>query len=108
MKIDPGQMWVGVSSGGGGYGDPLNRSAQKVCEHVRDEIISLETARDIYGVVMDPVRFELDETATVERRSKIAAERGTVPMVQPTAADSATWLKDNMREGDNYLLDPLP
>jgi len=108
MKINPGQMWAGVSSGGGGYGDPLNRSAQKVCEHVRDEIISLATARDVYGVLMDPATFELDESATVERRSKLALERGTLPMLQPTEPDSATWLKDNMREGDNYLLDPLP
>jgi hypothetical protein len=57
---------------------------------------------------MDPATFELDESATVERRSKLALERGTLPMLQPTEPDSATWLKDNMREGDNYLLDPLP
>jgi len=108
MRIDPGQMWVGVSSGGGGYGDPLDRSAQKVCEHVRDEIISFETGRDIYGVVMDPVTFVLDESTTAERRKMLAAERGEVPMVQPTEADAATWLQENMREDDNYLLDPLP
>jgi len=108
MKIEPGQMWVGVSSGGGGYGDPLERPAYKVCEHVRDEIISFETGRDIYGVVMDPATFTLDETATAARRAALAAERGEVPFIQPTQPDSATWLKNDMREGDNFLLDPLP
>ncbi len=108
MLIEPGDMWVGVSSGGGGFGDPLTRSAQKVCDHVRDEIISFETGRDIYGVVMDPATFILDDQATTKRRVLLAKERGEVPVIQPSHADSATWLKENMREGDNYLLDPLP
>ncbi len=106
MKIEPGEVWVGVSSGGGGYGDPLARPAEKVCEHVRDEIISFKTARDNYGVVMDPETFQLDEIATAKLRAKITATRGEVPMLQPTEAGAATWLKENMREGDSYLLDP--
>ncbi len=106
MRIDVGQTWVGVSSGGGGFGDPLERPADKVCEHVRDEIISFETAHDVYGVVLDPVTFELDEQGTEKRRAKIAQDRGEVPLMEPTAPDAATWRKENMREGDNYLLDP--
>ena len=108
MKIEPGQVWVSVSSGGGGFGDPLERPAEKVCEYVRDEIISQVTAHDVYGVVMDAQTFTLDLAATTERRAKIAAERGTVPQLQPTEPAAATWLQDHMREGDNYLLDPLP
>lgn len=108
MLIKPGEMWVGVSSGGGGFGDPLKRPAEKVCEHVRDEIISFETARDVYGVVLDPETFALDEAATHARRADIAANRGELPPIQPTSPGSATWLKNNMRDGDRYLLDPLP
>jgi N-methylhydantoinase B len=108
MKIEPGEMWCGVSSGGGGYGDPLQRSAEKVCEHVRDQIISFETGHEIYGVVMDAKNFILDAAATEARRAKLANERGEVTEIQPTVPGSSTWLKDNMREGDNYLLDPLP
>ena len=106
MQIDPGQIWVGVSSGGGGFGDPLERPADKVCEHVRDEFISFATARDVYGVVLDPVTFQFDEQGTEKLRAKIAQDRGEVPLIQPTAPDAATWLKENMREGDDYLLDP--
>jgi N-methylhydantoinase B len=97
-----------VSSGGGGFGDPLERDADKVCEHVRDEIISMQTANDVYGVVMDPQTFALDAEATAARRAQIAAERGELPALQPTEPGAATWLERHMREGDNYLLDPLP
>ena len=106
MQIEPGQIWCGVSSGGGGFGDPLERPAEQVCEHVRDEIISFDTARDVYGVVLDPETFQLDAKGTEKLRAKSAVDRGEVPLIQPTAADAATWLKENMREGDDYLLDP--
>ena len=108
MRIDPGQIWVGVSSGGGGYGDPLKRSAEKVCEHVRDGIVTMKSANDIYGVIMDAETFALDAEATEKRRKEIAGSRGELPIVQPTVPDAATWLQENMREGDNFLLDPLP
>ncbi|MBI4693701.1 MAG: hydantoinase B/oxoprolinase family protein [Gammaproteobacteria bacterium] len=108
MKIEPGEAWVGVSSGGGGFGDPLERPARKVCEHVRDGIIRLETARDVYGVVMEPHTFALDEKATQALRATLAAGTRELPIIQPTVPGAATWLRDNMREGDRYLLDPLP
>jgi len=106
LKIEEGQTWVGFSSGGGGYGDPLERSAQKVAEHVRDQIISLETAEEIYGVIVDPENFAVKEPETRARREKIAAERGELPELQPTEPDAATWLEEHMREGDEYLIDP--
>jgi len=31
-----------------------------------------------------------------------------LPIIQPTTAGSSKWLQENMREGDSYLLDPLP
>jgi N-methylhydantoinase B len=106
LKIEEGQTWVSVSSGGGGYGDPLMRPARKVAEHVRDEIISLETARDVYGVVVDAESFALDETATEELRMQIGSTRGELPTLQPIGPDAAIWLENHMREGDEYLLDP--
>jgi N-methylhydantoinase B/oxoprolinase/acetone carboxylase alpha subunit len=108
LAIEPGQIWVGVSSGGGGFGDPLERDAGRVQAHVRDEIIGLETARDVYGVVLEPATLALDETATAARRAELAAARGPLPLIQPQAPDAATWLAQNRRPGDGYLLDPLP
>lgn len=55
------------AGGGGGYGDPFLRPADKVAEEVRNGIISLEAATRDYGVAVDPKTLELieDETATL-------------------------------------------
>ena len=39
-----------LSSGGAGVGDPRERDRGKVLEDVRNEIVSLEAARGIYGL----------------------------------------------------------
>jgi hypothetical protein len=61
---------------------------------------------------IDPITFSviLNRFSTIAREMTLAlaASRGEVPLVQPTEPDAATWLEENMREGDNYLLDPLP
>ncbi|MCP3918890.1 MAG: hydantoinase B/oxoprolinase family protein [bacterium] len=56
------------AGGGGGYGDPLERPAQKVCEEVRDGILSRTSAREDYGVEVDPLTGLVDEEATAELR----------------------------------------
>lgn len=56
------------SSGGGGYGDPLERELQKVVEDVDNEIVSVESARKDYGVVINPRTLELDLEATYKLR----------------------------------------
>ncbi len=108
LEIAEGQIWTGVSSGGGGYGDLLERDVELIRCHVRDEIISLATARDIYGVVLDPDTLAVDQEATVKLREKIAAERGPLSEITPTKPGAATWLQEHIREGDEYLLDPQP
>ena len=55
---------------------------------------------------IDPVRHFGTDNNVVS--ATLAASRGEVPLVQPTEPDAATWLEENMREGDNYLLAPLP
>ncbi|MBI2318692.1 MAG: hydantoinase B/oxoprolinase family protein [Betaproteobacteria bacterium] len=46
--IEPGDVLVRLSSGGGGVGDPAERERDRVLEDVRDGIVSPENARDIY------------------------------------------------------------
>jgi N-methylhydantoinase B len=60
---------------GGGYGDPLERDPQLVLADVTDGLISRETARDVYGVVIDEVKDELAKTETEELRIYIRGER---------------------------------
>lgn len=55
--------------GAGGYGSPLEREPALVLRDVRDGKVSLEAAREEYGVVIDPDAWTVDETATRELRS---------------------------------------
>ena len=56
------------SGGGGGFGDPRKRPAEKVRHDVRQKYVSIEVAREKYGVVIDPETLEIDEAATAGLR----------------------------------------
>lgn len=68
LGIPEGTLYVQEAGGGGGYGHPHERPAAKVATEVRNGILSLEAARDIYGVVLDANTFEIDVEATKEAR----------------------------------------
>lgn len=46
-----------VTGTGGGYGNPLARDPARVAMDVKNEYITLEDAREIYGVEVDPATF---------------------------------------------------
>ena len=62
-----------LSAGGGGWGDPLHRDPEAVRCDVRNELVSLAAARDVYGVVLDPTMLAVDTPATAARRRELAA-----------------------------------
>ena len=66
-----GDSFICVGPAGGGYGDPLERDMKQVLEDVRDELISIDTARNDYGVVITDA-LQLDEAATANCRSSAA------------------------------------
>jgi N-methylhydantoinase B len=55
------------TSGGGGWGDPRKRQAQKVYEDVLDGIISKEIAENVYGVIIEQSGINIEKT---EKRRK--------------------------------------
>jgi N-methylhydantoinase B len=57
------------SGGGGGYGLPLERPAEAVCEDVRQGYVSANAAAELYGVVVDPKSFKPDQTETEKLRA---------------------------------------
>jgi len=57
------------SAGGGGYGDPLERDPLAVEQDVFSEYVSIETAREDYGVVIDSKTMKVDLTATAKLRA---------------------------------------
>ena len=50
--------------GGGGYGDPLDRDPELVAEDLLEEKIDSKEARNIYRVVWDPVKRQIDSALT--------------------------------------------
>ena len=66
--VPPGTLYLQQAGGGGGWGDPKKRPARKVAEEVRDGIISLDQAREAYGVILDEKTLELDEEETAKVR----------------------------------------
>ena len=73
--LEPGDILISNSGGGGGVGDPLDREVEKVRWDTLNEYISIQAARDIYGVVIDPKTFDVDDEATTELRKKLKAQK---------------------------------
>lgn len=71
---DPGDRISFISAGGGGYGDPLERDPKAVERDVQYGYVSLEQARQAYGVVIDPETLTLDSGATQTLREKRQGE----------------------------------
>lgn len=53
-----------ISGVGGGYGDPFERDWRLVQADLRDELITVELARRVYGVIANPQTLSVDETTT--------------------------------------------
>jgi N-methylhydantoinase B len=73
--LGPGEVLVSESCGGGGYGDPLDRDPEKVRWDAREGFVTVEKAREIYGVVIDtaPELYAVDEEATTRLRAELRA-----------------------------------
>jgi N-methylhydantoinase B len=60
-----------ATAGGGGWGNPLERDPERVRLDVVREYVSLQAARDEYGVVLDEDTLEVNEEETLRLRKKI-------------------------------------
>src|SRR5690606_19053491 len=71
-KFGPNESFEFLSTGGGGWGDPIARDPKRVLDDVLDDYVSAEAAERLYGVVVDPKRGTVDQTGTAELRKRIA------------------------------------
>jgi len=67
-----------ISSGGGGYGDPLKRKPEAVLRDVLDGRVSMKVAVDDYGVVIDGKSMTIDLRETTKLRKEKAGKRGPI------------------------------
>lgn len=72
--MQPGEVLVNNSGGGGGWGNPYERDPARVLDDARNEYISIESARRDYGVVIDPHTMTVDEIGTQRLRDTQAEQ----------------------------------
>ena len=78
VRMERGDILVIRTPGGGGYGNPLERDPKLVLRDVLDGLVSLDSARRDYGVVINPETMELDLEATRKLREKLSASKRQV------------------------------
>lgn len=71
LKLKKGDSYSTYPSGGGGWGDPLERDPEMVRMDTRNEIISPESACRNYGVVLEGEDLHINLEKTKELRAKL-------------------------------------
>ncbi|MFY0610953.1 MAG: hydantoinase B/oxoprolinase family protein [Hyphomicrobiaceae bacterium] len=99
--VEEGERVVLRSAGGGGYGDPLDRTPAQVAEDYRLGYISDTALNDTYGVVVDD-RYQADAAATEKRRADLRAGRLTLA----TTAEADSYRVTNVSKHRICRLNP--
>jgi len=91
---------IGLSTGGTGYGDPIDRDPAAVVLDVTKNLVSAEVARDVYAVSIDESSGRVDVAATEEARKQVVRDR--LHRGVPYAEFEAEW---SQRKPDDSLLE---
>jgi len=77
FPLKAGEAYTFEAPGGGGWGDPLDRDPELVREDVIDNFVSLKSAKEDYGVVLDTQTYEIDcdSTNNLRKRKKHRRKR---------------------------------
>ena len=67
-QLNPGDVVIMDAAGGGGFGDPLGREMELVERDVREGYVSIEGAKNDYGVAINPETGKVDVIATQKLR----------------------------------------
>ena len=72
VKVAEGALVRHRTAGGGGYGPPTERDPALVADDCLNGLITIEDARDLYGVAIDPGTFapDLDATAVLRKAQR--------------------------------------
>ena len=75
MTIPRGTVFRHEVAGARGWGDPLERDPAAVLKDVRNELVSLTAARELYGVI-DASTWTVEAERTQQLRAALRAARG--------------------------------
>ncbi|HEY6631384.1 MAG TPA: hydantoinase B/oxoprolinase family protein [Rhizobiaceae bacterium] len=104
VVVKPGNSVRVVTTGGGGWGDPLAREADKVVYDLQCGLVSEDSARNDYGVAvaLKGRKWMHDPTQTQALRERLRKERGTPPMFDRGEAFRAMKAKGMVRYPENW------
>jgi len=87
FPVDEGDVLLMESSGGGGFGDALERDPTMVLADLAEGYVTPGAAEAIYGVVL--IDGELDAAATAARRAQLRARRHRVRLTAAAETETA-------------------
>ena len=71
LFLEPGDVYAVRCSGGAGYGDPHERSAEAVLRDVKGAYVSTAAAREHYGVALNDAGDNIDYPGTRRLRRRL-------------------------------------
>jgi N-methylhydantoinase B len=74
-QLRTGDKSIDYVMGGAGVGNPLERDIAAVRDDVRDELVSVESAQNDYGVIIDPQTLNVNLEATEKLRNQMLADQ---------------------------------
>ena len=96
VVMNPGDLWVMRTGGGGGWGNPFERDPERVVRDVAVGLITAEQARSWYGTIVkgNPPILDDEETAALRSNSDVSAEWIDRGEPQPAPGPGETWSSD--------------
>jgi N-methylhydantoinase B len=86
-----GDLFRLETCGGGGWGDPLGRDAERVRDDVARGFVTVAGALADYGVSLDPATLAIDKRATEEERTRRAGPHGLIDRGPGFEQAEAAW-----------------
>ncbi len=78
-ELEDGEIARLVTSAGGGWGDPLERDPEYVLDDYRDDYVTAEIAREVYGVVLDEDGIDAEATDSLREERRRNTQRPSEP-----------------------------
>jgi N-methylhydantoinase B len=75
-QLKPGDVVTIDAAGGGGCGNPLDREPERVEVDVLEGYVSIEKAKEDYGVIIDPETLRVDGERTRKLRESMRKVEG--------------------------------
>jgi N-methylhydantoinase B len=105
MRLEPGDMFVMRTGGGGGWGDPFERDPNRVLQDVRTGLLTTEQARERFGIVLTP-DSDLDEERTRELRARPRERRSWIDRGEPVPSPAPGEFRSVSETPDPWLTVP--